>query len=134
VPEAEVDALFRDQMASDSKMLSSMKYFRQGRRVRRRQLRSQGTLPARDRLHHVHSAIRSASAASAAGPSAASSINTHGPDEGQPAITASSSMFFRGQVIGKYRVLSSPRQWRVRLRIPRLKTPGSTRRSPSRSA
>ena len=53
-PEAEMDALFREEMAHDDGAARTRAVRRQGRRVRRRQLRGAGLLPSAGRLHHVH--------------------------------------------------------------------------------
>ena len=57
-PEAEMDALFRDEEAHDTALLNEGAARRQGRRVRRRELRGARLLPAAGRLHHVHARQR----------------------------------------------------------------------------
>ena len=57
-PEAEMDALFREEREWSEKLLGGMKYSEHGRRVRRRLLRGARPLPAGGRLHHVHARPR----------------------------------------------------------------------------
>ena len=57
-PEAEMDALFREEMTHDTALLERGPARRQGRRVRRRELRGARLLPAAGRLHHVHARQR----------------------------------------------------------------------------
>ncbi len=58
-PEAEMDALFREQQTEEVRMLGAERYANGGGRIRRRAVRGARLLPAAGGLHHVHAQSRS---------------------------------------------------------------------------
>ena len=81
VPESEIDALFREQMAWDSKFLSSMKYSGKVGAFEGASYEATGTRTAPRPTASCSRATRSASVASAAARSDASSISTPNPEQ-----------------------------------------------------
>ncbi len=57
-PESEMDALFREELAHEKTLLGGSPYASEGRRVRRRELRSARLLSSAGGLHHVHAEHR----------------------------------------------------------------------------